>query len=257
MTILETVAVAFALFSRIPVPHVKWTDRNMRYMFCAFPLVGAVIGLLLWGWGWLCLTLGFGRILFAAGIALMPVLVTGGIHLDGFCDTVDALASHAPPERRREILKDPHTGAFAVIGVCAYLIFYFALATELDMTPATAVALGLSHVFSRTLSGFSALTFPASGSQGMLASFRIPASKKGALGGLLVLFVAGAGGLIGLFWPAGCAMVLAALLCLPVLYRISRKEFGGMSGDLSGWFLQTAELCMLTALVITQKVGLL
>jgi adenosylcobinamide-GDP ribazoletransferase len=41
--------------------------------------------------------LGFGRILFAAGFTLLPVIVTGGIHLDGFCDTTDALAAMPPP----------------------------------------------------------------------------------------------------------------------------------------------------------------
>ncbi len=53
MSLWETVAAAFSVFSRIPVPRTEWTERNMRYMLCAFPLVGAVIGLLLWGWSWL------------------------------------------------------------------------------------------------------------------------------------------------------------------------------------------------------------
>ena len=47
MVVLETVCVAFAMFSALPVPHVDWNERNMRYAMAAFPLIGAVIGALL------------------------------------------------------------------------------------------------------------------------------------------------------------------------------------------------------------------
>jgi adenosylcobinamide-GDP ribazoletransferase len=203
MIFWETVAAAFSVFSQIPVPRTEWTEKNLRYMLCAFPLVGAVIGLLLWGWSLLCQALGFGRILFAAGLTLLPVLVTGGIHLDGYCDTVDALASNASPERRREILKDTYTGAFAVIGVCAYLLLYFALATEVSGAPGTAPALGLMHVLSRALSGLAVLLFPASTNQGMLAAFKESADKRNATAVLLAVFTAAAGSLLWLSRPAG------------------------------------------------------
>ena len=41
--ILETVAVAFSMFSALPMPQISWEKRNMRYALCAFPLVGGVI----------------------------------------------------------------------------------------------------------------------------------------------------------------------------------------------------------------------
>ena len=46
MIVLQTVAVAFAMFSAVPVPQFNWTEKNMRYAMCAFPLIGVVIGLL-------------------------------------------------------------------------------------------------------------------------------------------------------------------------------------------------------------------
>ena len=49
MWVLETVAVAFGMYSALPVPRVEWTERNMRYALAAFPLIGAVQGLLWWG----------------------------------------------------------------------------------------------------------------------------------------------------------------------------------------------------------------
>ena len=29
--------VAFAMFSKIPMPRADWTKENMKYMFCFFP----------------------------------------------------------------------------------------------------------------------------------------------------------------------------------------------------------------------------
>ena len=42
---LQTIAVAFAMFSALPVPQFAWNQKNMRYAMCAFPLIGVVIGL--------------------------------------------------------------------------------------------------------------------------------------------------------------------------------------------------------------------
>ena len=44
MLIFETIAVAFSMFSALPMPQFEWTKGNMRYALCAFPLIGAIIG---------------------------------------------------------------------------------------------------------------------------------------------------------------------------------------------------------------------
>ena len=111
MIVLQTIAVAFAMFSAVPVPQFGWNEKNMRYALCAFPLVGLLCGVL-----WcVCGVLPLPAPARAAGFCLVPVWVTGGIHLDGYADTCDALASYGDREKKLEILKDPHCGAFAVI----------------------------------------------------------------------------------------------------------------------------------------------
>ena len=143
MTALATVAVAFAMFSAIPVPQPVWNERNMRYALCAFPLIGVVCGLAWAGWAWLAGALAFPPLLRAGGLCLAPVLITGGIHLDGYADTSDALASCAEPARKREILADPHCGAFAVIRLCVYFTAYLALCAAVEPTPRAVLAMGL------------------------------------------------------------------------------------------------------------------
>ena len=124
--------IAFSTYSRIPMPQAAWTEENMRYTLAFFPLVGAAVGAVFWAVDALCSLLGFGCILRAALLTAVPAVVTGGIHLDGYCDTVDALASHAPKEKKLSILKDSNAGAFAVIWCCVWFLLYFALLTELE-----------------------------------------------------------------------------------------------------------------------------
>ena len=43
-TLLETLCVAFSLYSRLPMPQIQWTPANMRYALWALPLIGVVSG---------------------------------------------------------------------------------------------------------------------------------------------------------------------------------------------------------------------
>ena len=112
---LNSLWIAFRTYSRIPVPEAEWTEDNMKYAMCFFPLVGVVIGGAEFLWMFLAGLLDCPMILRAAIASLLPLLITGAIHMDGFMDTADALSSHKDRETMLQILKDSHTGAFAVI----------------------------------------------------------------------------------------------------------------------------------------------
>ena len=249
---LRSLIIAFSTFSQIPMPNVEWKPESMRYMMCFFPLVGVVIGLLLVGWVWLSNALGFGPILRGAGIVLIPAAVSGGIHLDGFADTCDALASNAGPERRAEILKDSHTGAFAVIGLCMYFVAYFAFAVELD-SATQLLPLVVAPFLSRCLSGIATVSFAPGVGKGMQFEFHNSASRRSVLIILVSMTVASAIVLLAANPIMGICMMCVGLLCLGGLYLLSENSFMGMSGDLAGFFLQMCELLLLACIVVVGK----
>ena len=250
MIVLQTMAVAFAMFSALPVPQFTWNSKNMRYALCAFPLIGGVIGAL---WS-LCGALPLPDMIRAGGFCLIPVLVTGGIHLDGYADTSDALSSYGDREKKLEILKDPHCGAFAVIRLCSYFLAYFALCTCVQFTPRVGALWTLALVLERTLSGYAVAAFPMAKNTGLAHTFATAADKTTVRRVLTVLAVVLAAGMMFL---RGWALVLAALAVLFYYNKMSAKQFGGITGDLAGWFLQKAELWMLAALAACQWGGLL
>ena len=248
--------MAFAMFSAIPTPRIEWKKENMRYMLCALPLVGIVIGASLCLWAWLSGLLHFGPVLFAAGMTLLPALISGGIHLDGFLDTADALSSHATPEKKREIMKDSHAGAFAVLFGAGYFLLYAALCTEVEITVRAAIIVGLTHVFARVVGAFASAAFPGSGSTGLLATFREAAvGRAGAL--LAIWAILCAAVLIWLCPLGGSTAVVLALLCLLYLYFRSRRQFGGMSGDLAGFLITLSELMMLLGIILSERLSAL
>lgn len=247
---LQTIAVAFAMFSALPVPQFEWNEKNMRYAMCAFPLIGLVCG----GLWCLCGVLPLPELARAAAFCLVPVAVTGGIHLDGYADTSDALSSYGDREKKLEILKDSHCGAFAVIRLCCYFAAYFGLCGSVRFTPRAGLCWTLALVLERGLSGLAVAAFPMAKNTGLAHTFATAADRESVKKILIVLSVLLAAALIAL---GGGALVAAALLVLWRYHHVAVKEFGGITGDLAGWFLQKAEFWMLAALAASQWGGIL
>ncbi len=106
---------------------------------------------------------------------------------------------------------------------------------------------------SRAAGGFASAVFPPSGQTGL--QYTLKSAAAGAVpAALAAWFALGAAGLLLLDARAGGVMALAALLCALGAYFMSKKQFGGMSGDIAGYLIQTAELAMLAGLILVQKV---
>jgi len=118
--------MSLGMFSSIPCPYRPWNEKARHLMLVFLPLVGLLIGAVWYG---LYLLTDLAKLplqLQTAVLMLYPYFITGFIHLDGFMDTSDALLSRRPHDEKLRILKDPHTGAFAVISVGVLFIICFA-----------------------------------------------------------------------------------------------------------------------------------
>ena len=251
MNWFRSFAIAFSMYSALPMPRVEWDEKGMRHALCWFPLVGVPAALALWGWYRLCVFLDLGRFLTAVGLTLLPLAVTGGIHLDGFCDAADALASRQPREKKLEIMKDPRTGAFGVMAVCGCLLLacaawdsFLRFGGERDLW---AVSAGL--VLSRALSGLGVAVLPPAKESGLVRTFAAAADKRlvAVIDGLLALLAAG--GMLALAPVPGLLGLLGASLAL-LKYSLVCREMGGTTGDLAGYFLVLCELAVLLGVTL-------
>ena len=133
-TYFHAFAMCQSMFCAIPFPGNIWDEKARDKMLLFLPVVGLEIGAIWAGLGWLCKMLHLPYLIKGLILSVYPYLVTGFIHLDGYMDVTDALRSYRSLERRREILKDSHVGAFAVIGVILLLLAQFAFMASVKET---------------------------------------------------------------------------------------------------------------------------
>lgn len=255
MKIVKSMIIAFSMYSKIPMPKVLWREEDMKYSLVFFPFIGVVMAFVLYGWWKVCNYLNFGNF-FRAGITvLLPILVTGGIHMDGFLDTMDARSSYQSKEKKLEILKDPHCGAFAIIGGVIYFILYFATVTEIQ-TVGGFVMVGFIYVLTRILSALSLIWLLAAKKEGLLYTFSSTAHKS-LVRVLLSIFHVSC--MVAMYFYWDVKGFLLSLLAVPVFFyykRISAKEFGGITGDLAGYFLQLCELIMIMGIIVLERINI-
>ena len=254
---MKSVIIAFAMYSKLPMPRVDWEKKALSWALCWFPLVGLAVGAVLWLWLALAGWLGFGAVFTAALALLLPIALSGGIHLDGFCDTCDALSSHQSRERKLEILKDSHTGAFAIICCGLYLLVFFAAWCQVEAAGRTALVLGLGPVLSRSLSGLFAVTLPNARGTGLLATFTGPMDAARARVVLAVWAIAAAAAMVFLSPWTGVGVLAGAALACVYYVATAKRQFGGVTGDLAGFFLQLCELGMVLGAVVAQRIEVL
>ena len=249
MSIINSFFIALSMYSRIPVPRVDWEKENMRYAMCFFPMIGVVIGAVMYLAGWLLDKTSVGGLFRGVVFTLIPIIITVVIHIDGFMDTMDALGSWGDREKKLEILKDSHAGAFAILGMGCYLMWSVAVWSEL---PAEVLRVcGVSFVLSRALSGFSVVTFPAARNSGLLKMFQDGAQKK-VVRITMCLYVAAAVIMMAVMNARAMTGAVTGVMIAFLYYIVvSRKQFGGVTGDLAGFFLETAELAMFTGILVT------
>lgn len=250
---MRSLIMAFSMYSRLPMPRIKWDEKSERYLFCFFPFVGAAIGIIFLFAAWLMQALSFGDGAKGCILTVIPILVTGGIHMDGFLDTMDAKNSWKSREEKLQILKDPHIGAFACIYACVYFLHSVAFYMTCSFEGLFSVA--FVFVLSRILSGLSVVTFPKAKRDGMVAESakKSTASVKYILLAEMIVCIA----LMGRLNLRNAIIAGAVGLAFFLYYGwMSKKKFGGTTGDLAGYFLQTCELLCLIGIVLGERIAL-
>lgn len=248
--------VAFAMFSKIPMPMADWTKDNMKYMFCFFPFIGTVIGGFTLLAAWIGIRLSFDRNFMAMILTLIPVLVTGGIHVDGLLDTSDAMSSWQERSRRLEILKDSNAGAFAVITACVYFLVWFGSYSQIWSGGSQKVLciLSLGFMVSRCFSGMGVILLPKAKADGTVAEFSRNSADRTSRNVLVVYLVLL---LVMMMYiqPVYGAAAFGTAVLIFIYYRyMALKYFGGTTGDLSGCFLCLCEAGMALVLALVSNI---
>ena len=243
---MDGLLLAFGFLTVIPVPFLAAPrPGGMGRAAAWFPVVGLWVGAVLAGLAYGSLTLWPDRWIAAALVLMANLVLTGGLHIDGFMDTADAFFSHRDRERMLEIMRDSRSGALGVAGGVVLLVGKFSAVSYLLTAPrlSTLLALALAPALGRAGMVLAIAAFPSARPSGLGASFAAEVRTPHLL---VALALAGALA-VGVFaWRGAVLFGLAvAVAVLGGLYW--KRRLGGLTGDIYGAINEGTELVVLLA----------
>ena len=239
---------ALSFLTILPLGQISLSEeKELARSMAFFPLAGLVIGLLL-AIGYYLLSLILPKSVTLWLTIGLLALLTRGLHLDGFADTMDGLASAGSKERILEVMRDSHIGAFGVIGLILLIGGkYFAL--DQIANPSIHYSLILMAVMGRNAMVLVCYRSPYARSEGGLAK---PFVENLSAREVLISSALTFGIAFLLMGVKGIAIFLGiGLFSLGYRYFFIKK-LGGVTGDVLGAANELAELLCLLLLVILE-----
>jgi adenosylcobinamide-GDP ribazoletransferase len=240
---MRNLRIAFGLLTILPIGLPEdWQPGDSGRAGIWYPLVGLVIGGLAW-LAWRLLTHYFPPPVVGVLTLLVWVALSGGLHLDGLADCCDGLFASATPERRLEIMKDPHLGAFGGIGLLLTLMLKAAALGSLTSTA------GFGILLAATLgrwcilpAGLLPLARPSGNvpHRGMGADFS-SGLRRGAIFSSAILPL----GLAFLLGSQGWIAALVGLLAAALVLWLAKTRINGVTGDVFGALVEVTETAVL------------
>jgi adenosylcobinamide-GDP ribazoletransferase len=239
--LVHDMRIAISLCTRLPVAPSAVGEGDVARAGWAFPIAGALIGLIAAAVYWLAVHLHIPSISASVLALLTSVLLTGAMHEDGLADTADGFGGGRTREKKLEIMRDSRIGTFGACALGLSLLLRWSALAALDDTRSVVIALIVAHGAARAvLPAFMSLLAPAR-SEGLSsgAGQPPPISVAIALGLGIVALAIGFGisaMLIGVVLLAAIGLLLA---------RLARRQIGGQTGDVLGALEQAAEATLL------------
>lgn len=235
--------LSLVLLTRLPMPRLpeRLFARQANAVW-AFPLVGLSVGLLACVFGWIASAAGLPALACAVILVIVLVITTGAMHEDGLADTADGFWGGFSTERRLEIMKDSHIGAYGVLTLIFSQLLRVALIAALLSANAFTGILA-ACVISRAVMPILMATLPNARNSGLSHSVGGPKAETAAIGfGLAVVLS------LLLIGPSALIPTVFSALTVGVLALIAKAKIKGQTGDVLGASQQISELAFLMAL---------
>ncbi|MFT5835752.1 MAG: adenosylcobinamide-GDP ribazoletransferase [Sulfurimonas sp.] len=233
--LLKGFALAVSMMTSIPFFKVHDFYKGINgYAALFYPLVGLLLGLILWGTHSLLDTripdLHLGIIIFT-----LWVVLSGALHLDGYSDTIDGL--FVSKDRAIEVMKDPNTGGMGMIFTVTFLILKASSLAVFDAFYLLPIILMLSR-FNAVLAIY---LFPYISQNGMGTLAKSELKGTQVIAALIY---------VGILCFSTLWLFALSLFVLFLVKSFFIKRYGGFSGDIYGFIIEVTELVLLNAILL-------
>ncbi len=118
---------AIGFLTILPVPERASNGDGKQVLY--FPLVGLIIGGLLYGVDHLLSLASYMEVRIVGDVLFLAV-ISGALHLDGLADSADGFFSHRPRDQILEIMKDSRIGVMGVLALVFCVLLKIAGTSE-------------------------------------------------------------------------------------------------------------------------------
>lgn len=233
--------MALNMFTILPTPYVEWDDEGVKNMMKFYPIIGLIVGAL---WGMVYFLLDFFHcpiVLKSVLIMIVPFVVTGMLHLDGFMDVCDAILSRRDREEKLRILKDSRTGAFSVISLIILFFLQFGGVYSIVEKNINFYLLIIIPIVSRSVVAYFLLSRKTIKESTLGSYFKKGTNIKDRIIMIISLLIMSIISFVLLKWY-GILLVILVVLAVTWAVEKCKKEFGGISGDVAGFALVIGEV---------------
>jgi adenosylcobinamide-GDP ribazoletransferase len=245
--VLDGLRLAVSLLTVVPagIPRLDRATAGAAMVWA--PAVGLLIGLAAGGVGAAGWNVGLSALACAVLSLGVVALLTRGLHLDGLADTADGLGASLDRDRSLAVMRSSDIGPFGVVTLVLVLLLQAAALAQLWSAGSLAAvrALALATAIGRLAASWGCVRqIPAARPDGLGALVARSAPTRGVAAMTLATLVvatvaAGARGAIAL----AAGLSVAALLLMRC-----RQRFGGITGDVLGAMVESAQSAALVVL---------
>lgn len=239
---IKQLIILIQFMTRIPVfVNVEYDEEKLGKSIKYFPLVGAIIGIFLYGINILAGKITVNRQIAAMIIIIAEIFITGLIHIDGLADTADGLFSYAEKEKILEIMKDSRVGTNGAVALILYFMTKVILLSEIR--PEYII---LYPVISRLSTSINAGLGEYARKSGMSNGIIAKNGKKEAGISIIITMILS----FIILKVKGLIILIFAILFILLLMKGVKRKIGGITGDTMGASLELTSILVLLAGVV-------
>lgn len=268
---MKGLILLFKFMTRLPIPlNPEFDSKELGKSMKFFPVVGIVIGAILYLTYFIGAKFIMSSYLLAAIVVTVEVILTGALHLDGLADTFDGIFSYRSKQKMLEIMKDSRLGTNGGIALVLYFalkIFLIAGINDMNLgvigniigvKNSVGAVLLVSPVLARINPVLNCAVSPYARSSGSAKEFVDNTDKTGLLTacaiGLLFSTVMGAG-VLKVLNPLHILNITAIVMALGLYFaKLMERKIGGITGDTLGAILELSEVMILFGFYISLAV---
>lgn len=238
--------IALQFLTSIPVKVKKTVgDKELAESMAYFPLVGLLVGTIL-ALVYNIFSLIFPHPVNCAFILILNIIITGGLHIDGFIDTIDGIASGGDRKKVLEIMREGRLGA---IGVAAAILLFLAKYSLLVSLPKGTIEISLIVMLGLSRWSFvisSALYPCARDGEGLGKKFIQGIKLKEVLVSTITILIVAL-----LVFKLHVFVLIPVICCAFLAFNFYMyKKIGGITGDTLGALGEIIEVLTLALAVV-------